>query len=150
MTSFLQLILLVFLAVRFGGCPDPPRMVREFDYQTTQNEAFSTCKEVLSSLQYDIDIFSPESHFMVTKPKRLRKTLRRYDYIVAIYITDRVEVFIAAQRSIFKRGSELSIGGKTLIEKQTEDTIPVSLQKKIFIPIINQLLARGLTPIRSL
>ena len=147
--GFIRPLLIIFLTIRFGGCPEPPRMVRTFEFDGTKEETLDTCKSIILGLDYDLDILAPETFLLVTVPKRLGRTLRHYDYSVVIYVTDRIQVYIAAERSIFKRGSELSIGGEGLVEKQREDTLPLVLQEKVFSPIFDQFLAQGFKPLQS-
>jgi len=133
--AFVRPVLIILLSFRFGGCPLPARMVKEFNYNIPQKDVLVLCSEIFQDLEYELDIYAPESNFLMTKQKRLKGTLRRYDYALAVYITDYIEVYIIAERHVFKRGSELSIGGRELVQKQVEDRMPAALQKKIFLPL---------------
>ncbi|MEE8336390.1 MAG: hypothetical protein V3S48_08150 [Candidatus Neomarinimicrobiota bacterium] len=128
-------VLIIILSFRFGACPDTTRMVKEFNYKIPQQNVLQLCSETIQNLDYELDIYAPETNFLVTKPKRLKGVLRRFDYALAIYVTDKIEVYIIAERHVFKRSSELSIGGRELVEKQVEDRLPIALQNKIFIPL---------------
>jgi len=110
-------------------------MVREYQYSTQKSVVLAKCHNILTKLDYEIDIYSPKSHILMTKPIRIKRTLRRYDYVVYIHITDRIKVHISAERSIFSRSSESSIGGGELIEIQPESNMPYNLQNRIFTPI---------------
>ena len=110
-------------------------MVREYIYEIPKSDVLEHCRDVLVKLDYEIDIYASETDILITKPLKIRRALRRYDYIVFVQVTDRVEIFVAAERSVFKRGSESTVGGSSLIEKQSEDALPFSLQKRILIPI---------------
>jgi len=112
-------------------------MVREYQYTIPKSEVLDQCRSILTNLDYEIDIYAPESNMLMTKPIKLRRALRRFDYAIYVKITDRIEIHIVAERSIFKRSSESSVGGKGLFEKQSEEAMPISLQRKIFIPIHN-------------
>ena len=114
-------------------------MVREYQYSTPKSDVLEQCRKILNQLDYEIDIYGPESHMLVTKPVKLKRAFMRYDYVVYVQITDRVEVHIAAERSIFSRSSESSVGASGFIEIQSEPNMPYSLQKKIFVPIHNAL-----------
>ena len=113
-------------------------MVRFHDYYQPKDKILSQCREILLSLDYEIDMFSTESYSLTTKSMRVRKTLRRYDYVLFVQITDKVEVHISAKRSIFRRGSESNIGKYDIILEQTEDRLPIEIQRKIFKPIQNE------------
>ena len=113
-------------------------MVRFHEYYQPKDKILSQCREILLSLDYEIDMFSTESYSLTTKSMRVRKTLRRYDYVLFVQITDKVEVHISAKRSIFRRGSESNIGKYDIILEQTEDSLPIKIQRKIFKPIQNE------------
>jgi len=113
-------------------------MVRFHEYYQPKDKILSQCREILLSLDYEIDMFSTESYSLTTKSMRVRKTLRRYDYVLFVHITDKVEVHISAKRSIFRRGSESNIGKYDIILEQTEDRLPIEIQRKIFKPIQNE------------
>ena len=113
-------------------------MVRFHEYYQPKDKILSQCREILLSLDYEIDMFSNESYSLTTKSMRVRKTLRRYDYVLFVQITDKIEVHISAKRSIFRRGSESNIGKYDIILEQTEDRLPIEIQRKIFKPIQNE------------
>lgn len=127
--------LYTLIAFTLVQCTDPPRMVREYQYSTQKSDVLAKCHNILTKLDYEIDIYSPKSHILMTKPIRIKRTLRRYDYVIYIHITDRIKVHISAERSIFSRSSESSIGGGELIEIQPESNMPYNLQNRIFTPI---------------
>jgi hypothetical protein len=113
-------------------------MVRFHEYYQPKDKILTQCREILLSPDYEIDMFSTESYSLTTKSMRVRKTLRRYDYVLFVQITDKVEVHISAKRSIFRRGSESNIGKYDIILEQTEDRLPIEIQRKIFKPIQNE------------
>ena len=110
-------------------------MVNHYSYLIPKDEVLALCKKAILKLDYEIDIYAPESNILITKTRGMRKVLRRYDYVIYIKVGDKVDVHISAERSIFNRGSESSFGGEEIIIKQPEGLMPYSLQKKIFIPI---------------
>jgi hypothetical protein len=124
-------------------------MVREFHYTIPKSEVLEKCRKLLVKLDYDIDIFAAESHMLITKPVKLGGALRRYDYVVYVQVSDRINLQIAAERSIFKRGSQSSVGGSGQIEIQPEATMPYRLQKKIFDPIYNGMINNKFRPMRK-
>ena len=107
-------------------------MNKTYDFKKTKLEVLNICKDILQDLDYEIDIYAPESFMLTTKSTRLRRVLRRFDYVIYLEVSDRIEVHISAERSIFNRGSESSVGGEGIILKQVETYMPYSLQKKIF------------------
>jgi len=136
----IEKIFLLITTVLFVGCANPPRMVRGYDYSINKYETLEICKTILEELEYEIDIYAPESYILTTKPTRLRKVLRKYNYIIYVQVSDRINIHISAERNIFNRGSESSIGGSSMTIKQTETYLPLSIQKKIFDPINNKLI----------
>ena len=144
----IEKIFLLITTVLFVGCANPPRMVRGYDYSINKYETLEICKTILEELEYEIDIYAPESYILTTKPTRLRKVLRKYHYIIYVQVSDRINIHISAERSIFNRGSESSIGGSSVIIKQTETYLPLSMQKKIFDPINNKLITYNFAQIK--
>ena len=125
-------------------------MVREYIYEIPKSDVLEHCRDLLVKLDYEIDIYASETDILITKPLKIRRALRRYDYIVFVQVTDRVEIFVAAERSIFKRGSESTVGGSSLIEKQSEDALPFTLQKRILIPIHKSMIKQKFRPRKTI
>jgi hypothetical protein len=125
-------------------------MVREYFYEIPKSDVLEHCRDLLVKLDYEIDIYASETDILITKPLKIRRALRRYDYIVFVQVTDRVEIFVAAERSIFKRGSESTVGGSSLIEKQSEDALPFTLQKRILIPIHKSMIKQKFRPRKTI
>ena len=125
-------------------------MVREYIYEIPKSDVLEHCLEILVKLDYEIDIYASETDILITKPIKIRRALRRYDYIVFVQVTDRVEIFVAAERSVFKRGSESTVGGSSLIEKQSEDALPFTLQKRILIPIHRSMIKQKFRPRKTI
>jgi len=125
-------------------------MVREYIYEIPKSDVLEHCRDVLVKLDYEIDIYASETDILITKPLKIRRALRRYDYIVFVQVTDRVEIFVAAERSVFKRGSESTVGGSSLIEKQSEDALPFTLQKRILIPIHRSMIKQKFRPRKTI
>ncbi len=140
----------LFLIFQIIQCTNPPRMVREYIYEIPKSDVLEHCRDILVKLDYEIDIYASETDILITKPIKIRRALRRYDYIVFVQISDRIEIYVAAERSIFKRGSESTVGGSGLIEKQSEDALPFSLQKKILIPIHKSMIKQKFHPRKTI
>ena len=121
------------------SCASNPRMVRYYDYEIPKEMVLNEIRTILISLDYEIDIYAPETNALTTKNTRLRKTIRKYDYVLYVKVSDRIEVHISAKRNIFRRGSETNLGKYDQIIEQTEDKLPSSLQKKIYFPIQKEL-----------
>ena len=147
----LRPVLFVVLAVQFSFCPEKPRMIRYFNYECAQKEALELAKNSLLDLGYKIDLMAPEGHFMVTKMQGVKKKIfGQYDYRIAVLVEDRVEVIIVAQRKVFKRDSEASIGGKDMIQTEVSDKLPYTLQRSIFYPIIDEFTKNGLVEVEDI
>lgn len=140
----------LFLIFQIIQCTNPPRMVREYIYEIPKSDVLEHCRDLLVKLDYEIDIYASETDILITKPIKIRRVLSRYDYIVFVQVTDRVEIFVAAERSVFKRGSESTVGGSSLNEKQSEDALPFSLQKRILIPIHRSMIKQKFRPRKTI
>ena len=123
-------------------------MVNHYSYLIPKDEVLALCKRAILKLDYEIDIYAPESNMLITKTRQMRKVLRRYDYVIYIQVGDKVNVHISAERSIFNRGSESSFGGEEIIIRQPEGLMPYSLQKKIFIQIEKAMLTEKFKQIK--
>ena len=71
-------------------------MVREYSYQIPKSDVLEHCRNILIKQDYDIDIYASESDILITKPIKIRRGLRRFDYTVFVQITDRIEIYVAA------------------------------------------------------
>ena len=126
-------------------------MIRYFNYECAQKEALELAKNSLLDLGYKIDLMAPEGYLMVTKMQGVKKKIfGQYDYRIAVLVEDRVEVIIVAQRKVFKRDSEASIGGKNMIQTEVSDKLPYTLQRSIFYPIIDEFTKNGLVEVEDI
>ena len=125
-------------------------MVRNFRYDSSQLKAMEISRKVLENLGYDIEFYTKESYLIKTTVAPIKKDLRRYDYAIAVIVEDHVQVYIIAQKQIFKRGSETTIGGgKSITEADIVDWLPYSIQQKIFWPLIEEFSKYGLKEIQN-
>ena len=129
--TFLQTL---FLLLVFS-CTYPPIEKKKIYYSNDKIEVFYQSRDILKKLGYEIDIFSPESFALSTKKTQIKKSLRKYDYIIFIKVNDHIELHLAVERNIFNRGSESNIGDSGMIIKQVESYMPIVLQNKIFKPL---------------
>ena len=130
-------------------------MVREYIYEIPKSDVLEHCRDLLVKLDYEIDIYASETDILITKPIKIRRVLSRYDYIVFVQVTDRIEIYVAAESGweesiFFKPGSESTVDGSSLNEKQSEDTLPLSLQKKILIPIHRSMIKQKFRPRKTI
>ncbi len=108
-------------------------------------------RKVLENLGYDIEFYTKESYLIKTTVAPIKKDLRRYDYAIAVIVEDHVQVYIIAQKQVFKRGSETTIGGgKSITEADAVDWLPYSIQQKIFLPLIEEFSKYGLKEIQNI
>ena len=110
-------------------------MLNHYSYLIPKDEVLALCKRAILKLDYEIDLYAPESNILTTKSRQMRSLLRRYDYVIYIHVGDKVNVHISANKNIFNRDSESSFSGEKIIITQPEGLMPYRLQKKIFIPI---------------
>ena len=134
-------------------------MVREYIYEIPKSDVLEHCRDLLVKLDYEIDIYASETDILITKPIKIRSLLSRYDYIVFVQVTDRIEIYVAAgvrrgsnweENIFFKRGSESTVVGSSLITKRSEDALPFSLQKKILIPIHKSMIKQKFRPRKTI
>ena len=126
-------------------------MVRSFRYNSSQLKAMEISRKVLENLGYAIEFYTKESYLIKTTVAPVKKKLRRYDYAIAVIVEDHVQVYIIAQKQIFKRGSETTIGGgKSITEADIVDWLPYSIQQKIFWPLIEEFSKYGLKEIQNI
>ena len=145
----------LFLIFQIIQCTNPPRMVREYIYEIPKSDVLEHCRDLLVKLDYEIDIYASETDILITKPIKIRRVLSRYDYIVFVQVTDRIEIYVAAESGweesiFFKPGSESTVGGSSLNEKQSEDALPFSLQKRILIPIHRSMIKQKFRPRKTI
>ena len=129
--TFLQTLFLL-LAL---SCTYPPIEKKKIYFSNDKIEVFYQSRDILEKLGYEIDIFSPESFALSTKKTQIKKSLRKYDYIIFIKVNDHIELHLAVERNIFNRGSESNIGDSGMIIKQVESYMPIALQNKILKPL---------------
>jgi len=125
-------------------------MVRQYDYNMPKDNVLAQCKAVLETLDYEIDIYAPESHALITKSINFRSILRRYNYLIYIQVTDNVDVYISAERSIVNRLLKSDLEGAGIIIQQPENAMPYGIQKRIFTPIEKGLKRKKIKRIRML
>ena len=145
----------LFLIFQIIQCTNPPRMVREYIYEIPKSDVLEHCRDLLVKLDYEIDIYASETDILITKPIKIRRVLSRYDYIVFVQVTDRIEIYVAAESGweesiFFKPGSKSTVGGSSLNEKQSEDALPFSLQKRILIPIHRSMIKQKFRPRKTI
>ena len=129
--TFLQTLFLLLALY----CTYLPIEKKKIYYSNDKIEVFYQSRDILEKLGYEIDIFSPESFALSTKKTQIKKSLRKYDYIIFIKVNDYIELHLAVERNIFNRGSESNIGDSEMIIKQVESYMPIALQNKIFKPL---------------
>ena len=125
-------------------------MVREYIYNIPKSDVLEYCRDILVKLDYEIDIYASETDMLMTKPIKIKRALRRYDYIVFVQVTDRIEIYVAAEHSIYHRGYTLQSVKVDSIEKQSEDALPFSLQKKLLIPIHKLMIKQKFRPRKTI
>ncbi|NOZ75300.1 MAG: hypothetical protein GXO90_07970 [FCB group bacterium] len=110
-------------------------MKRVYSYEGDPKVVFAQLQTVLDSLEYEVDYKIIESRTLVTKQRKVRKDVRRYDYSLVIEVTDWIEVTVTGGKYVYKRDSETAIAGKSMTEFHAVDRFPYSLQVKIFEPL---------------
>ena len=128
-------------------------MVQYSSYYTSKDKVLNEVRTALQSLDYEIDMYAPETYALSTKPIKIEGGARKYNYTLFVKISDRIEIYISAKIIISKRNSQSNLGKKNIgrrlkifetkeyvqIVEQTEDKMDRSIQKKIFKPIQKEL-----------
>ncbi len=110
-------------------------MAWEFEYDQPTDQILEECKNLLENTGYEIEVYAPESNIVVSEVSEIKYLLRRYDYQVIIMVSDRIQVFLSATKFVYKRGSELSLFGKQMVDYDVEDRLPLKAQEKIMQPL---------------
>lgn len=135
---------LFLTAFRLSTCPLPPPMIREYDFNSTQDEALTACRDVLISLKYEIEEFDPGDHYILTKIITRRFFLKKVDYLLFVSVEDRVRVTLYAEKREFRRFSEWGVSRDNLTELEASDRLNLSIQNRIFEELSVEFQKRGI------
>lgn len=120
-------------------------MIREYDYEMTQDEALSVCRDVLTSLDYEIGEFDIKDRYIVTEIVTKRFFLKKVDYLVFVNVVDRVRVVLYAEERKFRRFSEWGVSRDNLTELEPSDRLSLSIQDRIYEQLTEALAKRKIT-----
>lgn len=132
-------------AFRLSTCPLPPPMIREYDYDFTQDEALSICRDVLTSLDYEIGELELDDHYLVSEITTRRFFFKKVDFLIYVSVEDRVRVVLYAEERLFKRFSEWGVSQDNLTELEPSDRLSLSIQNRIYEQLTKALNKRGIT-----
>ena len=146
MRLFLSIYLIVFSSIKISSCPEPPRMVLNFQYDGTILEIMPLVKDYLESRKYDIIHYAPEAGYILTDFKLFSLSSGKVYLALSINIKDLVVVVGMGKYEIVTSG----IGNPNdMLKMKAVDKLPYRLQKKIFLPVIKGLEERGLKLIKT-
>lgn len=146
MRLFLSIYLIVFSSIKISSCPEPPRMVLNFQYDGTILEIMPLVKDYLESSKYDIIHYAPEAGYILTDFKLFSLSSGKVYLALSININDLVVVVGMGKYEIVASG----IGNPDdILKMKAVDKLPYRLQKKIFLPVIKGLEERGLKLIKT-
>ena len=128
-------------------------MVHYSNYYISKDKVLNEVRTALQSLDYEIDMYAPETYALSTKPVKIKGEASKYNYTLFVKISDRIEIYISAKIIIYKRNSQSNFGKKNVgrrlkifetkeyvqIIQKNEDKMHRSVQKKIFKPIHKEL-----------
>ena len=132
-------------AFRLSTCPLPPPMIREYDYDFTQDEALSICRDVLTSLEYEIGEFDLDDHYIVSEIITRRFFLKKVDFLIYVSVEDRVRVVLYAEERLYKKFSEWGVSEDNLTELEPSDRLSLSIQNRIYEQLTKALKKREIT-----
>ena len=141
MRLILSIYLIIFSSVKFSSCPEPPRMVLNFQYDGSLMDIMPVVKDYFESKKYDVIHYAPEAGYILTDFKLFSLKSGKVYLALSININDLVVVVGMGKYEIVTSG----IGSPDdMLKMKAVDKLPYRLQKKIFLPIIKGLEQRGL------
>ena len=126
-----QAVFYIIFIFFYVGCSSHPRMVNYYNYDLPKSDVIDLCKTILINLDYEIDILAPESNVIITKSNKIG-FLPSYSYEVYIKITDKIEIYLNSNRQALKLFKDFQFHNLRI------ESMPYSLQQKIFTPIRSQ------------
>lgn len=110
-------------------------MAWQFEFNQPKARAFAQCRTVLEDNGYDIEVYAPESYFIVTTERSDHHLLQKFDYALVLVFNDRLDIYITASKYVYKRGSQLALLGREMLNQEAADRLPYRLQRKIIEPL---------------
>jgi len=121
-------------------------MVLNFKYEGSVMDIMPVVKDYLESKKYDIIHYAPESGYILTDFKLFSMNSGKVYLALSININDLVVVVGMGKYEIVTSG----IGNpEDMLKMKAVDKLPYRLQKKIFLPIINDLEQKGLKLLKT-
>ena len=121
-------------------------MVLNFKYEGSVMDIMPVVKDYLESKKYDIIHYAPESGYILTDFKLFSMNTGNVYLALSININDLVVVVGMGKYEIVTSG----IGNpEDMLKMKAVDKLPYRLQKKIFLPIINDLEQIGLKLLKT-
>ena len=99
---YLPSLIILFLV----SCASAPRMVHYSNYYISKDKVLNEVRTGLQSLDYEIDMYAPETYALSTKPVKIKGEASKYNYTLFVKISDRIEIYISAKIIIYKRPSK--------------------------------------------
>ena len=121
-------------------------MFLNFKYDGTIMDIMPVVKDYLESKEYDIIHYAPEAGYILTDFKLFSLNSGKVYLALSININDLVVVVGMGKYEIVTSG----IGNPDdMLKMKAVDKLPYRLQKKIFLPIINDLEQKGLKLLKT-
>tara|TARA_X000001036_G_scaffold10608_1_gene9380 strand:- start:1494 stop:1940 length:447 start_codon:yes stop_codon:yes gene_type:complete len=141
-----SIYLIVFLSIKISSCPEPPRMVLNFKYDGSIRDIMPLIKSYLENENYNIIHYAPETGYILTDYKLHNINTGKVFLALSINIKDLVVIVGMGKYEIVTSG----IGKPDdIIKMKAVDKLPYRLQKKIFLPIIEELEKKGLKLVKT-
>lgn len=146
MRLLFSIYLIVFLSIKISSCPEPPRMVLNFKYDGSIRDIMPLIKSYLENENYNIIHYAPETGYILTDYKLHNINTGKVFLALSINIKDLVVIVGMGKYEIVTSG----IGKPDdIIKMKAVDKLPYRLQKKIFLPIIEELEKKGLKLVKT-
>lgn len=128
-------LLISFLALNFSFCPTYPRMVIHFSYDQNKREVFYKIQSFLDKENFKLLEIAPEDNFLFTDFKEYNWGTGRRFISLSIHVTDKITVTGMGKMDV----PVSDLGPKEdLLKIKNFDKLPYSVQKKVFLPLIEE------------
>ncbi|OUX31646.1 MAG: hypothetical protein CBE24_04915 [bacterium TMED264] len=124
--------LLIFFAIKFSFCPEYPRMVMHYSYNSDPKSALANIKQTLENEGFKIIEYAPEDGFLFTDYKEFNWGTGRRIIAITAHVHDKIVITGMGSMDI-----PVTNLGKPheLLKIKKMDRLPYRVQKKIFLSL---------------
>ena len=134
-------IAIILLAIKFSFCPDHPRMVMHFEYDSDPDKVLLNIRNVLNNEGFKIVEYAPEDGFLFTDYKEYNWGSGRRLIAITVHVHDKVIITGMGRMDI----PVTDLGEPNeLLKIKKMDRLPYTIQKKIFLNLTDSFKKIGL------